>query len=430
VHTIEEAVAEIKDLGSPADLWAAAGRGVGASVRRKSNMHIHLPPNFSAFRSVQHAIDLARAEDVPVLGGSNYYDYNVYGDFAAAARAAGLFPLFGLEVIGWRDDLARQGVKVNDPGNPGKFYLCAKGLTRLAPMTKEASRILGLTRSNDADRMARMLGILVPHFARHGVATGLTLDAVKQGIVRRYGCPPETVGVQERHVAQALQESFFAQVPPERRPAVLAGILGAAPSARPDDPWGVQNDIRSHLMKAGKLAFVKEALISFDEGYRLIIELGGIPCYTALADGASPICEYEAPVEKLVEEILGSRFYCAELIPIRNEPDLLTHYVKTLRAAGLPVMGGTEHNTLNVLPMGPTCLRRLPLPEEVADIFWEGACVVAAHQFLTYHGECGFVDGEGRLNPAYPDAERRIAAFARLGAAVIDAGLTRWGRRQ
>ena len=53
-------------------------------------------------------------------------------------------------------------------------------------------------------------------------------------------------------------------------------------------------------------------------------------------------------------------------------------------------------------------------------IFWEGACVVAAHQFLTLHGECGFVDAKGKPNPKYPDSNTRIAAFRSLGETVIE----------
>ena len=65
----------------------------------------------------------------------------------------------------------------------------------------------------------------------------------------------------------------------------------------------MQNEIRTHLMKAGKPAFVEETFVSFEEACRLILELGGIPCYPTLADGTSPICPYEEPVEKLIENI-------------------------------------------------------------------------------------------------------------------------------
>jgi hypothetical protein len=69
--------------------------------------------------------------------------------------------------------------------------------------------------------------------------------------------------------------------------------------------------------------------------------------------------------------------------------------------------------------MEPTCAGGRAVPEEVREIFAEGACVLAAHQFLTLHGRCGFVDGKGNPNPAWRTADERIEAFRRLGAAVI-----------
>jgi hypothetical protein len=61
----------------------------------------------------------------------------------------------------------------------------------------------------------------------------------------------------------------------------------------------------------------------------------------------------------------------------------------------------------------------VPIPEDLKAIFWEGACVAAAHQFLTLHGQTGFVDASGNPNSAYKGADERIADFAKLGAAVI-----------
>ena len=71
------------------------------------------------------------------------------------------------------------------------------------------------------------------------------------------------------------------------------------------------------------------------------------------------------------------------------------------------------------IPLAPAC-KDGPLPAAVREIFWEGACVVAAHQFLTLHGECGYVDADGRPNPDYDSADARIKALARIGAAVIE----------
>src|SRR5512133_3045273 len=96
----------------------------------RNNAHIHLPPNFSAFQTVQQVVDLAVIQGVKVIGVTNYYDYRVYGQFAQLARKAGIYPMFGLEIISLVDELVKGGVKTNDPANPGRMYLCGKGVTK------------------------------------------------------------------------------------------------------------------------------------------------------------------------------------------------------------------------------------------------------------------------------------------------------------
>jgi hypothetical protein len=199
---------------------------------------------------------------------------------------------------------------------------------------------------------------------------------------------------------------------------VLERLFGA-PSKRPDDAVSVQNEIRSYLMKAGRPAYERETFVGFEHAYRLVLALGGIPCYPTLADGANPICAFEEPVEELVAALKARGIYSAELIPLRNRPEVLSRYVHALRQAGLVVTAGTEHNTLDLSPLEPACLDGAPVPEDLQAIFWEGACVVAAHQHRVSRGEPGFVDPEGRLNADYDADEARIRSFAEIGAALI-----------
>jgi hypothetical protein len=382
------------------------------------NAHIHLPPNFSAFDTVAQAVELARAQNIRVLGASNYYDYGVYQEFSERAREAGIYPLFGLEVIALLDDLQAAGIKINDPGNPGKLYLCGKGLARLNPMTPEALTLLNEIRDSDSARMARMTARLAEVFRNTGLDLGLDEAAVKARIVKRHGSPVETVYLQERHLAQAFQEVLFERVTEGERGPVLERLF-SAPSKKPDDAVSVQNEIRSHLMKAGRPAYERETFVGFDHAYRLVLALGGIPCYPTLADGANPICAFEAPVEELVAALQARGIYSAELIPSRNRPEVLSRYVLAMRQAGLVVTAGTEHNTLDLTPLEPLCLGDAPIPDELQAIFWEGACVVAAHQQRVSQGEPGFVDAEGRPNAGYATADERIRAFAEIGAALI-----------
>jgi hypothetical protein len=185
-------------------------------------------------------------------------------------------------------------------------------------------------------------------------------------------------------------------------------VLGGASSAKdPEDSVAVQNDIRSSLMKAGRPAFVDETFIGFEDARRLVLELGGIPCYPVVADGASPMGDVEQTPDRLIAELEQRNLHAAEWIPVRNSVRVLSDYVRAMRQAGLAITAGTEHNTLDLIPLEPQC-RDGQVPEDLRAIFWEGACVVAAHQFLCLHGECGFVDAQGRPNPAFDSAESRI----------------------
>ncbi len=416
-----QALAFLKGLGTPQDLAAQARAGGPPMGRLKVNSHIHLPPNFSAFQTVAQALELSAAQGIGVLGVSNYYDYDVYGDFVMGARRAGIFPLFGLEIICLIDELVKRGVKLNDPGNPGKLYLCGKGITRFAPFNAEATRLLGLIRHNDSTRIREVIRKLAEVLAQRGLPVPLTEADVIDMVARRHECPRERIYLQERHVCQAFQEAIFAKVPVAERLEKLTRAFGLAapPKFGPEEAVKIQNEIRAQLLKAGKPAYVNETFVNFEQAWRLILELGGIPAYPTLADGTSPICPYEEPVEKLIAELQARGFVAAEFIPIRNTPEVLSRYVKAMRAAGLVITAGTEHNTLDLLPIEPACVKGVPVPEDVKGIFWEGACVVAAHQFLTRHGECGFVDAQGRPNPKHPDATTRIAAFKALGESVI-----------
>ncbi len=117
---------------------------------------------------------------------------------------------------------------------------------------------------------------------------------------------------------------------------------------------------------------------------------------------------------------LGERhIYGAELVTVRNTPECVDRYVKAWRDAGIFVTAGTEHNTLDRIPVDPTCVNDIPISEASRDIFWEGVCVVAAHQHLKQQGEAGYVDEAGALNPGFPDAETRIRYFAEMGAELI-----------
>ena len=384
------------------------------------NSHIHLPPNFSAFETVEQALTLCARQDVKVIGIGNYYDFTVYDDVSEIARQKGIFPLFCTEIIALERDLAEKGIHVNDGGNPGKYYICGKGITKFERLTSRARELLNRVRTNDAERMRQMTGKLSQLFSDNGVETFLDDKAIIEQVVRRHGCSGSAVTLQERHVAQAFQEVFFEKIAPAHRIAKLSQLFGFAPISKQDDVVGIQNEIRSFLMKAGKACYVDETFISLAEAKELIGQLGGISCYPILADGTDRLCEYEYPLEEFVATLRENNFSMVEFITVRNTPEVMLEYAKAVRRAGIVVTAGTEHNTLDILPIKPLCVQGKGMPKELEEMFWEGICVIAAHQYLCANGRCGFVDSHGILNPDYSDSEQRIESFRKLGAKVIE----------
>ena len=389
--------------------------------RLKSNVHVHLPPNFSAFDNIDHVIDMASSEGISVLGASNYYYYELYDDFAAKAKAKGIVPLFGLEIISLVPELVEAGLRINDPGNPGRMYLCGKGITRFKNVTPKGYGLLSSIRSEDEKRMKTMTREVGKIFKEAGFDMQLDAQAIIGRIAARHSAAPDKIIIQERHIAQAFQEVFFDKVEEEKRSEALSTVLGAECSELISDPVAVQAQIRSSLMKAGKPAFVKEDFLNFEQAFTLILELGGIPCYPTLADGASVRCEFEEDIPALVEEMKKRNLHMAEYIPIRNTAEVLSEYVKAVRAEGIAVVAGTEHNTLDLIPIDPTCVGGTDIPDDIKDIFWEGTCVLTAHLHLMANGKPGFVDSEGNPNADFSDAEQRIRSFADLGARIIAA---------
>ncbi|MGB8225753.1 MAG: hypothetical protein WCE45_02635 [Sedimentisphaerales bacterium] len=383
------------------------------------NTHIHLPPNFSAFQSVEQAINLASQQGVKVIGAGNYYDFTIYRKFSALAQQKKIFPLYSTEIIAIEEDLQQRDIKVNDPDNPGKYYICGKGITKFEYLAERAKELLNIIRRNDTERMHLMAEKITGHFKNNGVDTGLDAETIISRVVTRYNCDRQTVVLQERHLAQAFQEAFFLRVNFKDRKKKLDNIFGSESKSKPDDSVSIQNEIRSNLLKAGKICFVPETFINLAQAKELILQLGGIPCYPVLADGAKQRCEYEYPLDNLINNLKNNNYYMAEFIPVRNHPVVLAEYVHTIRREGIAVVAGTEHNSLDLIPIEPLCINGQPIPDDLKKIFREGACVLAAHQFLQAHNKCGFVDSSGVANPDYKNSEDRIGAFKKIGYTVL-----------
>ncbi len=374
------------------------------------NTHVHVPPNFSAFTSPEDVVETARAEGVRAIGISNFYDQQVYGRFAELCRAAGIVPLFGLEFITLVPDLEAAGVRVNDPANPGRMYVCGKGIDPFREKSDAAAATAAEIRQGNDARASEMMQRLDAHLQDAGLPTRLTAEATAADVAARGGVPAAFVSLQERHIARAVEEAVSA-MPADGRAAVLAKAYGGPAKASLDDAVGMQGEVRSRLLKSGTPGFAPEVPLSFEAAYAYVLAMGGIPCYPTLADGVTPVCPFEDPAEQLATQLVERGIHLAELIPIRNKVAVVDEYVAAFRAAGIEVVAGTEHNTADRIPFDPACTDG-PMSDFARAEFWRGTCIVAAHQARVAAGLPGYVDDGGALAA---DVEELVAE----GAAII-----------
>ncbi len=359
-------------------------RGKSFDFDFKYNSHIHLPPNFSTFNTIEEVVKKAKEEGIKVIGCSNYYDYSIYDVFVEKCFCNGIVPLVGTEVIVFVDELARKNIRVNDPNNPGRMYLCGKALVGFDSLSEKANGILEQIRRNDVMRIKKMIDKLNEVFKKYKIDIRLDEREIKEKVADRCGCGVGVVYLQERHLARVCQEEIFGRFGVDERKEVL-GRFGNV-NFDCNDEAKVQNFIRSVLLKVGKPAYVEEKFIDFELAVEFINELGGVVCYPVLADGAEPICEFEYPVDRLIENLKKRRIEWVEFIPLRNDVKKLVEYVSRLDESGFIILAGTEHNTPSKDSLEPRCKGGVLIPEEINIVFRKGVCYSLGVQYVRVCG--------------------------------------------
>lgn len=375
------------------------------------NGHFHTPFSFSAFTEIEQAFRMAKAEGVQVLGVNDFYTTDGYPEFADLAAKYKIFPLFNIEFMALQRDLQEAGVRVNDPANPGRTYMSGKGLSHPFAIGVEALALLQQVQHESNVQTAEMVNKLNVFLAELNAGISFTFDELKAKYAKNM--------LRERHIAKALRiaidEKFASD--DDKKAFYLQVFSGKEVKSKLDDATGLENEIRGNLLKAGGKAFVAEdpkAFLSLDEVKKVIISAGGIPCYPVLLDDPKGVCtDFEADAEKLYQMLVDRNIFSIELIPGRNDFNILKKFVQFFRSKNFLVSFGTEHNTPQLDPVKVSCRHGVELDDELNQIGYEGACIIAAHQYLVAKGEEGFLRADGSGKTAEYDA------FVKLGNAVI-----------
>lgn len=374
------------------------------------NGHIHTPHSFSAFKNMEQPFVLAKKENIAVLGINDFYTTDGYEEFALLALKHKVFPLFNIEFMALQNDLQEAGIRVNDPNNPGRTYLSGKGLNFPVSMSEKSFSVIKTIQDESNRQTYKMVEKLNAFLEKGGIDLFFNAEKLHKSLAKNL--------FRERHIAQAVRIAVFAKEETlEGRKNLLEKIfLGKKVKSSLDDVASLENEIRGNLLKARGPAFVEEdprAFLSLEEVTDLIIDTGGIPCYPVLLDDSAGIfTDYEADREKLYKALTEKGIYFIELIPGRNDAKILKEFVSWFHQKGFVITFGTEHNTPKLDPMLISCRGGVPLDNELKIINFEGAAIIAAHQYLNAKGEEGFLKG---ILPKLEEKEK----FTELGKAVI-----------
>jgi hypothetical protein len=402
------------------ELWF---REQGNSEVPEVNAHIHSPYSFSSFDELRQAFEMARKENVKVLGINDFNTTMGYPEFYSLSREYKVFPLFNIEFMGLMKEEQKNGTRINDPANPGRIYFSGKGLDFPVRQKKlHSDRIQGIIERSHLQVKA-MIDRLNEHLA--GLETGLELDFNE--IQRKYAMNL----VRERHLARALRVMVFDRfVTAGDRNDFFRELYGRhEPAADINNNADIENEIRNRLLKSGGVAFVEEdsgAFLDIDEILSIIAGAGGIPCYPVLLDDPKGrFTEFEADMGSLYKELISLNITCIELIPGRNDLIILKSFVNFFREKGFVVLLGTEHNTPSLDPIKVSARGGFELDDELRLASYHGACVIAAHQYMRAKGEEGY-DYSGKETGNTSPVTERVninAGSGKTEAVPPDAGV-------
>ena len=378
----------------------------------KVNAHLHTPYSFSAFIDIDDALDRAVKEGVKVVGINDFYTTSGYDAWAEGCKRRNLFPLFGIEFISLNEADQRAGLRVNDPGNPGRTYMSGKGMSYPFMLDEPYATQLASVRKEANDQVEAMCSKLNELLLANKIDFSLDFEWIKNELTKG--------SIRERHLAKALRMKVYEFCGNENNKikSVFSLLFGGKElKSSIQDHAGVENEIRGNLLKAGGAAFVPEtaeAFLPMQTVCEIILAGGGIPTYPFLADDANGgYTDFENDLERVAIQLTERGFHSVEFITTRNDVNLLEKYAGYLYEKGFIVTFGSEHNTPAMEPIELFARNNTPLTEKLMKINFEGACVIAAHQQLVSQGLQGYVDEKGNADRSKRDE------FVKLGKELI-----------
>ena len=239
--TVESRLAALRELCT----------GLGERPRRGTNCHIHTNESFSVFRSPSEAVWQGTQEGIALLGINDHYTTAGHDEFRRACAIAGIVAAFSMEAVAMDRAAEAERLLLNDPDNPGRVYLCGKGITRIPAERSFAAQALAKMRAALERRNRAMTAKACELFRERLNAEAPSWDDVLARTPRG--------NATERHLSRALLLRLRALAAQRHVPVeeLIESATGAKAPAGADEA-ARENFLRAKLLKAGMPCYVPE----------------------------------------------------------------------------------------------------------------------------------------------------------------------------
>jgi len=374
------------------------------------NAHLHTPYSFSAFISVEQIFQLAKKEGVKILGINDFNTTEGFKVWAEKCKEYKIFPLFNSEFIALSVSDQKFGIKINDPKNPGRIYLSGKGMSFPLNLNEDDLAVFLRIQNKANDQVFAMCTALNSYLKKNTKNIQLDIKTIMSEF---------TMGmIRERHLAKALRIKIYETYSADnQRLEIINSLFQDQGVSDLKDHSFIEGAIRDNLLKSGGAAFIEESAEMFPDFEiirKLILNCGGIPTYPLLADSLNGgFTSYEGNKLQLLDDLRKKGFHSVEFIPNRNSMAVLEEYSKFFVENGFIVCFGSEHNTPELIPIKLRTVNGLDLSPILKEINYNGACAIAAHQYLVAKTNHGYLDEDG--NPG----NIKLTKLIKLGDTLI-----------
>ena len=382
-------------------------------MQEVANMHCHTFYSFNAYGYSPTGLAwLAKSQGWPLMGLIDFDVLDGVDEFLSACDAAGVRGSCGIETRVFFPEFSTR--ETNSPGEPGIMYHIGLGFASSTPDPAVAP-ILADMRTRARQRNLGMLARVNAHLAP--VSVDYDADVL----------PLTPAGnATERHMIVAILNAAARTYQGDALVTFWADRLGmgkAEVEKLLGDLPGLQNTVRSKLMKKGGVGYVQPSFDSFPDLQtvnKLIVGCGALPCHGFL-DGT---LNGEQAMEELLTTLIANGVVIANIVPDRNwnlkDPaqkalklQKLYDYVQMCRDLDLPLNIGTEMNS-----PGNKLMDDFDVPEiaPVRQDFLDGAYMIYGHTVMQRFSGMGYQSAWAQS--AMSTRKERNDFYTKVGKAV------------